>query len=464
MWQLFNTTRKCTYICGTVVGATYFAILSICLLVFVDLGINDNNYAIGVALFGLCTASYVWAAQKIGRHHQNLLAYMLIMLYIFMAAAVVWMWGVESPLSTLAFGLIVVLAGILLRARHAMYTAVLLGIVIFIVHTIAEYRHHHLTQLISSPFSTAAIYCIMFGILALISWLYNREMEHSLMQSRTAELALQEQKDKLKTEIRARTAELRQLQLEEMRRMYRFTEFGQQGITMLHDLANHLSALTLQIEALEQKQHSKAIMRAREITQYLEDIVAHTRDRLHGSNPKQRFNVEQKIVETVDFLRYKASEVDVAVELRQATKDCHVNGDPDNISQVITILVNNAIEAYSELASTHHDRRVVVITTKKVDESLVIRVSDWGKGIPKTVRRHLFQPSKSNKSSGMGLGLYIAKQIVELEFLGSLHLNMHTNHTEFIIALPLAPPETTGATQALTAEPVRVADEPVSQT
>src|SRR4051812_21420069 len=102
-----------------------------------------------------------------------------------------------------------------------------------------------------SSFGDVLAYCVGFGMLALVSWLYNREMERSLRQAQGAEAALLQQKATLEVEVEKRTEELRQAQLEEMQQMYRFAELGQLGVTLLHGLANHLTALTLEIEGLD---------------------------------------------------------------------------------------------------------------------------------------------------------------------------------------------------------------------
>ena len=68
---------------------------------------------------------------------------------------------------------------------------------------------------------------------------------------------------------------------------------------------------------------------------------------------------------------------------------------------------------------------------------IAIRISDWGKGIPESRRKKLFTVHHSTKKSGLGLGLYIAKQIVEMQFLGTIVLRPVSDHTEFIVKLPL---------------------------
>jgi hypothetical protein len=73
--------------------------------------------------------------------------------------------------------------------------------------------------------------------------------------------------------------------------MYRFAELGQLGVTLLHDLANHLTALILEVEGIKNKQQTTDISHAREIISYLEGIVDETRStRVRFCFAKTRFS------------------------------------------------------------------------------------------------------------------------------------------------------------------------------
>jgi signal transduction histidine kinase len=68
---------------------------------------------------------------------------------------------------------------------------------------------------------------------------------------------------------------------------------------------------------------------------------------------------------------------------------------------------------------------------------IIIVISDWGKGISKSQRRYLFRPFHTTKRTGLGIGLFIARQTVVINFAGNVTLNSASDHTEFVIKLPL---------------------------
>lgn len=266
----------------------------------------------------------------------------------------------------------------------------------------------------------------------------HRKLHDAKKQVASAEKALIAQRKRLKLQLKERTAQLNQLQIEEMRQMYRFAELGQLGVTLLHDLANHLAALTLEIEGIQSKQRSKDIDRAREIIRYLENIVENTRERLHATPQNRPFNIVKEVDDVVNFLRFKAARADAALNWQPPAKIWTYTGDATRLCQVIAIIISNAIDAYSYTKGDSTPKtRQVAITIQRTEKHMRITISDWGKGIPKSARKLLFKPFHSTKKSGLGLGLFIAKQTIETHFSGSITLGPATDHTEFTIELPL---------------------------
>jgi signal transduction histidine kinase len=387
----------------------------------------------GLAVFYIVA---VRALARRGRHRT--VAYLLIAFYMLLAGWIVWSWGINTPLGLLIFGIVIVLAGILLTARHAPLAALVAGLILLGIQTTIVLGWHMPDMSWTgkdSNYADAITSCVIFGMLALISWLYNREMERSLWRAKQAEIALSGQKATLKQKVEERTAQLRQVQLEEMQQMYRFAELGQLGVTLLHDLANHITTLTLDIEGLQNKQNSSAIAHVRETTGYLEEIVNSTRDRLHGATQSQTFDLVRKINDIVNFLSYKAAKAGVTIDWQPPVYSWKYTGDPPCFCQIMAIIISNGIDAYSNTPKASGERLSIAMRRNKTH--IVITVSDWGKGFTSSQRKYLFKPFHTSKKTGLGIGLFIAKQTVINNFGGTITLNPHSKHTEFIIKLPL---------------------------
>lgn len=436
------TPRNRKIICNVIIIGTYLLVGAIAALLLISLSMEYS--VVTVALLAICGSAilYLGIAHWLTRHNQYyIVAYMLTGFYIALATGIIWQWSINVPIAPLLFGLVIVLAGILLTAKHALWATIASVAILMSVQSALALGWHipDLSWTRATPhFGDALAYSTVFGMLALVSWLYNREMERSLTRAKQAEAQLLQQKASLEQQVQKRTAELRQAQLTEMRHMYRFTKMGQLGAILLHDLANHLTALTLEIEDLQHKQKSQDIARARQIIGYLENIVIATRDRLHGSQAKQTCNVIREISEAVNFLSYNASKVGVKLDWQPPDHSWRIAGDATSFAQILVILISNAIDAYGPAGNHIPDRRVA-ITAKQTNTHIIIAIADWGKGITPEQRHVLFKPFQSSKKTGMGLGLFIARQTLAMYFSGTLRLNARRKHTEFVITLPIKP-------------------------
>lgn len=426
-----------------VLDSTYVVVVLMTLLMLVSF---DTSQPYSLNRLGVCVAAfaYVFATHFLARRGcRSLVAYAMVLFYMLLATGISWFWGINTPLGVLIFGLAIMVAGILLAARHAIFAGVMAAAIIMGIQLALTLEWHSAHDMWSDNVSSlgdAMAYCTVLGALSIISWLYNREMERSLTQAKQAELALLRQKAALRQHVKSRTSELRRVQLEEMQQMYHFAELGQLGVTLLHDLANHLSALNLEIEDLRKKERTESIIRIQRIINYLEGVVDRTRDRLQGNTQEQSFNIIRKTTETVAFLRYKAAKSGVIIDWQPAGRSWKYIGDPDSFNQIIAIITSNAIDAYDGVPRLPTEAPpLVTVAVGRNDTHIIITISDWGRGIPKSDRKHLFKPSHSSKKSGLGLGLYIVKQIVEMQFSGTIGVSTKEG-TVFTISLPLQKP------------------------
>ena len=122
----------------------------------------------------------------------------------------------------------------------------------------------------------------------------------------------------------------------------------------------------------------------------------------------------------------------------------NINIIPQDIGRVILNLITNAFYVVDEKKKSPHPQKggeeyepVVTVSTKKVDDKLLISVKDNGSGIPKKVLDKIFQPFFTTKPTGQGtgLGLSLSYDIVKAHG-GEINVNTVENKgTEFIIQL-----------------------------
>ena len=112
-----------------------------------------------------------------------------------------------------------------------------------------------------------------------------------------------------------------------------------------------------------------------------------------------------------------------------------VRGDRIQLQQVILNLIVNAMDAMSGVPRT--GRRITVSTARDAD-SAEVSVSDAGPGIPSEMLTQVFDPFFTTKPHGMGMGLSIARTIVEAHGGQLSAANRQGGGAIFYIRLPLA--------------------------
>ena len=109
-------------------------------------------------------------------------------------------------------------------------------------------------------------------------------------------------------------------------------------------------------------------------------------------------------------------------------------GDRVQLQQVILNLVVNGIDAMKDTPS---EERTISIRTSRVGEFSELSVSDRGPGIPEDKLKEIFDPFFTSKAEGMGMGLSIARTIIEAHHGLIWAKNRDHGGASFRIKLPL---------------------------
>ncbi len=120
--------------------------------------------------------------------------------------------------------------------------------------------------------------------------------------------------------------------------------------------------------------------------------------------------------------------------------DLFLTADAAHVKQVLINLIRNAAEAIDAAGRITLRARTGRASLNGHDcDTVILEVSDTGRGITPEVEKRLFDPFFSTKETGTGLGLSIAARIVE-KHGGALQYQTRVGHgTTFGIVLPQAP-------------------------
>jgi signal transduction histidine kinase len=136
----------------------------------------------------------------------------------------------------------------------------------------------------------------------------------------------------------------------------------------------------------------------------------------------------------IQLLRHRIESYEVAVELYRKRRLPEIEGDPEQLKEVLVNLIINACEAMTgggKILIQEEDG-----LTEPMGRVAVVKISDNGPGIPESIGDRVFQPFFSTKEEGTGLGLSIAVRIIE-DHKGCLNLRSRRGKgTTFTITLP----------------------------
>jgi signal transduction histidine kinase len=246
---------------------------------------------------------------------------------------------------------------------------------------------------------------------------------------------------------RRRAAELSlQAQRVQLLHASRLAVAGELTASIAHEINQPLGAILSNADAAEMLIQSDQLSRD-ELLQILADIK---RDDLRASEvikrlrallarhdtERRRFDLNEAVDATAGILRAEARRRVIAVEYLPRASRADVTGDPVQIQQVIINLMLNAFDASAEVPE---DARRVRIETRDIADGVQVLVRDFGVGIAPTDLPRVFDSFFSTKRSGMGLGLAIARSIVEAHG-GTISAASCDPGAEFRFILPLAAP------------------------
>jgi signal transduction histidine kinase len=185
-----------------------------------------------------------------------------------------------------------------------------------------------------------------------------------------------------------------------------------------HELSQPLASIRLNADAAEGLLR-RGSAGTEELLEILQDIrtedqrasemLGRHRDMLR-SRPLEKRSVDLRatVLESIAILRQVARSTDISIDPPGAGASPVVAGDPVLLQEVVLNLLRNAMDAVGQMPL---EQRRIVVTIACSDTDASVTVRDSGPGLPPAVLATLFQPFRTTKSDGMGIGLALSHRI-----------------------------------------------------
>ena len=232
--------------------------------------------------------------------------------------------------------------------------------------------------------------------------------------------------------------------LTELARVVRFSTAGELTASIAHEINQPLGAILANAETAEAILQSsnpdiaelndivKDILqddrRASEVIRRMRSLLAKAPFEL------KRLDLNDLVGDTVGLLSALAVARKCELFTVTAAEALPILGDRIQLQQVILNLIVNGIDAMQD---TTRENRIISIRTSRLEDFAELSVSDLGPGIPEEKVKEIFEPFFTSKAGGMGMGLSIARTIIEAHHGLILARNRDHGGASFRIKLPL---------------------------
>jgi PAS domain S-box-containing protein len=229
----------------------------------------------------------------------------------------------------------------------------------------------------------------------------------------------------------------------------RFASLGQMMANIAHQWRQPLTELNLSLyhlkNALESGKEPEEIRRlygqSRRIIRSMSQTIEDFMDFFRPDRQTSTFPVRESLEDALALIHKALDKAGITVRI-EGERDLCISGIPNELTQVLLNLFQNAKEAFEKGDAT--EARWLRIHLSRDGAFAVIVVEDNAGGIPPDSIERIFEPYFSTKhsSQGTGLGLFMSRMIVQKSFQGSIEALNSLKGALFVIKIPLAPTET----------------------
>lgn len=283
------------------------------------------------------------------------------------------------------------------------------------------------------------IYVVINSFLYQKLWESEKQTNEKLKQSKLALTGMTAEQKEIKSLLKERDSLVARLL-----KANKTVSTGALSASIAHELNQPLTVIQMNIRLLGEltKDKNQPIDEKMQ-TELIEEILDNNRRASKVvKSLREIFSQSPKDFERVDIIKIIRSVIEISrgelqhqnIKLDLVMPDeAYANVFPQEILQIILNLLNNAINALSKSSQTSKNIRIVLT---KEDERILINIEDNGPGVTPKMRGQLFELLAETKGTGMGLGLWLCKYVVNHHDGKIWYESVQTGGARFCLEFP----------------------------
>ena len=212
----------------------------------------------------------------------------------------------------------------------------------------------------------------------------------------------------------------------------RLALLGQMTAQMAHQIKTPLAVLAGQAQMLARHLNTDMALKdqAEAIYHEARDLAKQINEISNFYKEREPYFKDVELCRLLDDVKKRLDSPDHSCEISiECPDEITIETDPGLLQNLLFLLGQNALS--SETAAS-----LLSISAVKDNEQVTIRVKDNGAGVPEAMRDKLFEPFASTKGEGLGLGLFLARDLTR-QMGGSIELEEVEQGASFRLNFPI---------------------------
>ena len=187
----------------------------------------------------------------------------------------------------------------------------------------------------------------------------------------------------------------------------------------------------IQDEHIENPIINKRVDNSKKNIQYMSQTIDDFSNFFSPNKTKDKFNIDEAVQKALNLIQSRTNGIKIELKIDETIE---YYGFKNEFVQILLVILNNAIDNF-EL--TNRTNKNITILVEKNNDNKTISICDNGGGIDKKNIDFIFDPyfSTKFKTQGTGIGLYMAKTLIENSMNGTISVISSDGNSTFIITL-----------------------------